>query len=432
MLRHLIRTTLAATALGLGLAQAAMAADANVRFTWWGSEERAAKTLQVIKLFEEKNPGIKIKAEYAAYEGYQARLSTQFAGGVEPDIMQVLLAWVPMFSKSGDGFADVAKFSGQINMADFPKGAFEEVTVNGKIQGVPIGSTGFIFLYNKDTWEKAGLAYPKTWDELFAAAKTMQDKLGPGYYPIDPAIQGSVLISLSWAMQQHNVGFIDATEPKVAMTEAQIADWLRFFKRLEDERVMVSIRDRIAMGGASKPTSQMPNWVDGKWGGVYSQDGMVTVRGDTLPRGAEQLEVGPYVTLPGAKTTGTMARTGYIYAISKHSKNQEAAAKFINFLTTDPEAARIVGMARGTPASKTQWKELVDNKLIPQLQITATGQIMEMGEKGQLTRFSIYFEHPLMYKLLFETFEQLSFDKITPEEGAKKLMAEATKILSKF
>lgn len=88
------RKTLAAltfTAL-VSLTTTVFAEDASIRFAWWGNEARAASTLKVIKLFEEKNPGITVKAEYAGYDGYQARLSTQFAGGTEPDVMQVLLA----------------------------------------------------------------------------------------------------------------------------------------------------------------------------------------------------------------------------------------------------------------------------------------------------------------------------------------------------
>ncbi len=428
------RKTLAAltfTAL-VSLTTTVFAEDASIRFAWWGNEARAASTLKVIKLFEEKNPGITVKAEYAGYDGYQARLSTQFAGGTEPDVMQVLLAWLPMFSKKGDGFADINQFSSLIDLEEFPKTTLEQVTVDGKVQGVPIGSTGFLFLYNKEPWQKAQIAYPKTWDELFEAAKLMRERLGDDYYPLDPTTQGSILISLSWAMQKYNVNFIDPNEPKVSMTEEQVADWLRFFKKLETEHALVSIETRTAMGGANKPTIQMPDWVEGKWGGVYSQDSTITTRADTLSGGLDQLEVGPYIMLPEAKTAGTMSRTGLIYSISKHSKQSEAAAKFINFLTTDPEAARIVGATRGLPASKTQWDILTNEKLIPPIQEIGTKQIMELDEKGLVPRFSLYFEHPLIYKLLFSTFEEISFGKTTPEEAAPKLIKEANRVLSRL
>lgn len=432
MLKYLAVAALATTALIAAETGSAFAEDVTIRFGWWGNEARAANTLKVIKMFEEKYPDITVKAEYSGYSGYQTRLSTQFAGGSEPDIMQMLLAWMPLFSKDGDGFYDAYQTSGIINLDEFPKTTLAQAEKNGKLQGIPVGSAGFLFLWNKVPWEKAGLEYPKTWEELFDAAKTMKEKLGDDYYPLDPTTQGSILISLSWAIQKYNVNYIDPDEPKVAMTEEQIADWLRFFKKLEDEHALVSIKDRIAMGGANKPTTEMSDWVEGRWGGVYSQDSIITSRGDTLPGGLDQLEVGPYIMMPGAKTSGTMSRTGFIYSISKHSKHPDAAAKFINYLTTDPDVARVVGMSRAIPASKTQWNVLVNEKLIPEIQIEGTGQMNELAEKGQTPRFSPYFEHPLVYKLLFDTFEQLSFDKITPEEGAKKLLKQGNRILSRL
>ena len=65
-----------------------------LRFLWWGSESRHKATLDAIKLFEEKNPGIKIKAEYGGTDGYFQKLSTQLTGNTAPDIMQVDYIWL--------------------------------------------------------------------------------------------------------------------------------------------------------------------------------------------------------------------------------------------------------------------------------------------------------------------------------------------------
>ena len=35
-----------------------------LRFSWWGGSGRHEATLKALRLFEEKNPGVKIKAEY--------------------------------------------------------------------------------------------------------------------------------------------------------------------------------------------------------------------------------------------------------------------------------------------------------------------------------------------------------------------------------
>jgi oligogalacturonide transport system substrate-binding protein len=75
-----------------------------LRFSWWGGSGRHEATLKALRLFEEKNPGVKIKAEYMGFNGYLERLTTQIAGGAEPDVMQINWAWLSMFSKRGNGF----------------------------------------------------------------------------------------------------------------------------------------------------------------------------------------------------------------------------------------------------------------------------------------------------------------------------------------
>src|SRR3569623_3649086 len=61
----------------------------DMRINWWGSDDRHQKTLKLIKLFEQKNPGIKMTPEYGGLIGYQDKLSTEFAGGHAPDVMQL-------------------------------------------------------------------------------------------------------------------------------------------------------------------------------------------------------------------------------------------------------------------------------------------------------------------------------------------------------
>jgi len=72
------------------LAGMSLAADATtMRLSWWGSDDRHQKTLALIKLFESKHPGLTITPEYGGFVGFQDKLSTEFAGGNAPDVMQV-------------------------------------------------------------------------------------------------------------------------------------------------------------------------------------------------------------------------------------------------------------------------------------------------------------------------------------------------------
>jgi oligogalacturonide transport system substrate-binding protein len=87
--------------------------DARVlRFAWWGGAARHGATLAAVRLFEQRNAGLRIKSEYMGFNGYLERLTTQVAGGSEPDVMQINWAWLAMFSKRGSGFTDLTPLLG--------------------------------------------------------------------------------------------------------------------------------------------------------------------------------------------------------------------------------------------------------------------------------------------------------------------------------
>ena len=79
----------------------------TLRFAWWGGNARHQATLAALRLFEQRHPGLRVKAEYMGFNGYLERLTTQIAGRSEPDLMQINWAWLAMFSKRGNGFADL-------------------------------------------------------------------------------------------------------------------------------------------------------------------------------------------------------------------------------------------------------------------------------------------------------------------------------------
>ncbi|TAG71707.1 MAG: carbohydrate ABC transporter substrate-binding protein, partial [Burkholderiales bacterium] len=137
----------------------ANAAAQELRFSWWGGGERHEAMLKASKLFEAKNPGVKIKAEYSGFQGYQERLSTQIAGRNEPDVMQLNWAWLSAFSKGGDGFYDLRKSAASMKLTDFTDQDLALTTINGKLNAMPVGFAARIFYWNKSALAKAGIAF---------------------------------------------------------------------------------------------------------------------------------------------------------------------------------------------------------------------------------------------------------------------------------
>ena len=418
------KITTASLFLGL-IAQGALAADVTLRFSWWGASERHEATNKAIRAFEAKNPGVSIKGEYMGYDGYVDKLATQMVGGVEPDIMQLDWAWISQFSKDGKGFYDLQQ-SKALHLDDFVSQAWKTGMVNGKLNAVPVSYTARVFLMNKTTWDKAGLPLPKNWDELFAAGKVFEQKLGKDYYPMDGQLNDTLLMAQSYMWQKTGKPWIYPNQPKVAYTEAEALEWVRLYKKLVADHVVPPQQYRVSAGGGhpETPTEQMSDWVTGKFAGDFTWDSTFKPRLSTPPK-TTVFDVADYPMLPGAKNSGMIGRPSMMLAVSKNSKNTEISVKFVNWMLHSPEAAEILGTVRGVPMSKPYREVLFKaNKFTP-VEMKAMKQI----EATKIDTPSPVAEYSRMQSWVREVFEKAVLGKVTEQEAAKMLVDETNALL---
>ena len=75
--------------------------------------------------------------------------------------------------------ADAKLTAPDYDFADFAKGAIDYATQpDGRIDSVPINLDYFILYWNKELFEKKGVALPKNFDEMMAAAEKLNDQKG--------------------------------------------------------------------------------------------------------------------------------------------------------------------------------------------------------------------------------------------------------------
>ena len=115
----MLRTT---TAFATLIALAAGSADAaDLRMSWWGGDSRHTATQEALKICGAKY-GHTIQPEFSGWSGFQEKFATQMAGGTEADILQINWPWLPLFSKQGDGFADLNQFADTIDLTPVERG----------------------------------------------------------------------------------------------------------------------------------------------------------------------------------------------------------------------------------------------------------------------------------------------------------------------
>lgn len=405
--------------------------ERTLRFAWWGGNARHQATLAALRLFEQRHPGLRVKAEYMGFNGYLERLTTQIAGRSEPDLMQINWAWLAMFSKRGNGFADLNTYQNQLSLDQFSADDIGYGRVAGKLNALPVSFSARVMLWNQSAFQRLGLAVPDSWDSLFAAGPVFRKRLGEGAYPLDGELYDMLLLAQTWVQQRHGTPFVDPLTKKVAMSEAAALDWVRTYRRLVGAHVATPLPLRASLGGAEKPTEQQPDWVAGRWAGNYTWDSLIGLRASTLPA-SEQLVLGNFPTLPGALDSGLFGRPTVMYAVGRNSPQAEWAARLMNFLLCDPEAAKLLGRTRGLPSARSSLAVLKANGGLPPLELAAHDQIRLQREAGRLQRPAPLFEHARFLKFMREVFETVAYGKTGDLEAARRLVHEGNALLQRI
>jgi raffinose/stachyose/melibiose transport system substrate-binding protein len=167
MTRNLIKVLLLGTSL-LGYAGVASADDVTLTIESWRNDDLAIWKDKIIPAFEAKNPGIKVVFSPSAPTEYNAALNAKLESGSAGDLItcRPFDASLELYKKGY--LADITKNAGMENFSDVAKSAW--TTDDGSATFcVPMASVIHGFIYNKDAFDKLGIAPPKTEAEFFAA-----------------------------------------------------------------------------------------------------------------------------------------------------------------------------------------------------------------------------------------------------------------------
>lgn len=403
-----------------------------LRFAWWGGAARHAATLKAIALFEARNPGVKVKAEYMGFNGYLERLTAQIAGGSEPDVMQINWAWLAMFSKRGNGFTDLNALASRLPLSEYSADDLAMGRVAGKLNALPVSYSARIFLWNASTFAKAGLALPRTWDELFAAGDTFARKLGDAWYPLDGELYDMMLLAQSFVQQRYGMAYVNPKEASVGMSNEAALLWVRTYRQLISRHVGTPLPLRASLGGAEKPTEQQGDWTAGRWAGNYTWDSVIGLRGATLPKD-QQLAIGPFLQVPGALDSGMFGRPSLMFALGRNTAQAELAADLVKHLLVDEQATKALGRTRGVPIAKVAFDGLVNAKALPPLELQAHEQIQKQRRDTLgITLPNSLFEHARLHRFMREVFETVAYGKATDQEAARRLVDEGNAMLKRI
>lgn len=148
---------------------------------YYSSDSSDAKMKELIEQFEKQHPNIKVKTQSAPYGQFYQKLDTQIAAGQAPDVWLSDGVYVMKYAQRGAA-KDLTDWIAKDLKADEYYGLDFNKDADGRYWGVPQGIQVGVLFYNKDLFDKAGVAYPSdewTWEDLkSSAAKLTVDASG--------------------------------------------------------------------------------------------------------------------------------------------------------------------------------------------------------------------------------------------------------------
>ena len=145
---------------------------------------KPAEIDQIARDFEAQNPDIKVVMEYLGYDFIHDKITTGMAAKPPAyDAAMIDVIWPDEFIKAGYLLDVTDRVTPEMKEGIFPA-AWNGVSRNGKVYGMPWLMDVKYFMYNKDMLQQAGFNEPpKTWEELVEQAKVIKEQ-GIAEFPI--------------------------------------------------------------------------------------------------------------------------------------------------------------------------------------------------------------------------------------------------------
>jgi multiple sugar transport system substrate-binding protein len=320
-----------------------------MRFAWWGSQDRHNRTIKAIELFQQMHPNITITYEFAGFTDYFTKMATYATGGNLPDLMQQDYATIAQWNGNNlllplDQYVN----DNTINLKDVPKGSVDGGRIAGKLIAVNLGNNSQSMMLDVDAFQKAGIPLPATtwtWDDFEKMALDFHSKLGingGGANLSDIQMWKSLYLGYGqWGFSADGktLGYTD---------DQKFVDYLKMLMRLQDAGAITNQQDEIASFRASN-VEVLPI-VTGKAAMQWLWSNQLVAAWTAAGDGRHF----KLTMLPRPKD-GTQAenypKPSQFISITKDTKHPKEAAMFIDFMTNDIDANKILLGERGVPIS---------------------------------------------------------------------------------
>ncbi|TJY42897.1 sugar ABC transporter substrate-binding protein [Cohnella pontilimi] len=394
--------------------------NVTIRMAWWGGQARHDMMNALLDKFEEKYPNIKVEREFGTENQFVEKINTQAAGGNTPDVVQTSSFFLHDFvARKIHMDLDPLVASGDLYISNFSDADLNGGKVDGKLYMISFGHNITGVIYNTAIFEKAGVALPKnnwTWDEYFQTAQELQKYLGKDAWASED--EGGTYRGFDMFLMQRGKSMFNGND--LGFEKQDLVDWLAFWDKMRKAGVVPPAAIQAEQGDKPQEQSMLAR---GKVAMVSKSSNQLKIFQKSTK---DNLGIVSYPLSPSGDQVFPLIIAGA--GISPNSKHPKEAAKLLNFIVNEGDAATIFRGEHGPQASKKM-------------------QDVIMGSLGEPEKIEYAFvdemlpstkPYPAMpagstsvQKLVLTENQAVAFGKKTIEQAADDFIAQAQQILKR-
>lgn len=417
-MKKLLQTTSLSVIASLALLSAGVAHAEQVTLNWalW-DYAKGPYFKALIDAYEAKHPDVKINYTDLGSTDYQTVLQTQLTGGGgDLDIITV---------KDVPGYANLVKsklltdVKGAVKDPKPYAGLIEALTVDGGLYALPFRTDFWLLYYNKDIFDKAGVAYPTndmTLDQWAATAEKLTSGFGSN------KVYGSLLHV--WRSTVELPAILDGKHTLVAEDYSFLKPYYERALKLQDDGAIPSYATlKTTKTHYSGPffngtVAMLPM---GSW---FIGTQIAKVKSGESKAAHWGLAKYPH---PEGVPAGTTASQVTSVGVSVNSKHKEAALDFVKF-ATGPEGAAILADTGTIPAMR-------DDKVLSKI-TSVDGFPNDPASKEAMKTVNTYLEMPVNLKaaqvevVLNRAHDEIMTKNVSVDQGLKEMSEGVKPILA--
>ncbi len=296
-----------------------------IKFSTWGSASELNILKPIIAEFEKENPSVKIELMHIPQD-YFKKLHLLFASNLTPDVVFINNLNLPLYKDF------LLELNEEFKSDEYYSQPIEAMTIQDKIYAIPRDVSTLVIYYNKALFNKYEVNYPtKSWTMVdlvfYASALSQNGNWGIGLEP-------GIYYALPF-MRYFGGGIFDKNGKYIADTKESEKS-IKFYRELSNKYHIAPTAPQIG----SKTLAQM--FLEGKIAMHLSGRWLV-------PKYRECAKFDwDVVNFP--KCSSPSDTSGW--AVSKSSKHKKLAIKFVLFLSSKENIAKMCEDGLIVPARK--------------------------------------------------------------------------------